>query len=109
MDGAYVEIPIDGEVERVKAEALFDDVEYRGSIVRMDRCYLIEVPKALRKEIGKQPRDILDVRIDKEEWVVELPEDSYEGSVGQLSCKDREGNRTARRESKTTIVWHVSL
>jgi len=43
----------------------------------MDGCYLLGIPQALRKEIGKNPGDIVEVEVEKdeEERVVELPED----------------------------------
>ncbi len=81
IDGAYIEVPFDVEAvfgaKRVKVKAYFGGKEYRGSIVRMGGCYLLGIPKALRKEIGKNPGDIVDVELEKdeEERVAELPED----------------------------------
>lgn len=81
-DGAYIEIPFDVEqvygAKRVKVKATFDGIEYRGSIVRMGTpCYIIGITKALRGKIGKQPGDIVEVTVEKdeEERIVELPED----------------------------------
>lgn len=81
IDGAYIEIPFDVEAvfgaKRVKVKAYFDGKEYRGSIVRMGGCYLLGIPQALRKEIGKNPGDIVNVELEKDEEkrVVELPQD----------------------------------
>lgn len=81
IDGAYVEIPFDVEAvfgaKRVKVKARFDGVEYRGSIVRMDGCFMLGLTQALRKEIGKKPGDAVEVVVEKdeEERVIELTED----------------------------------
>lgn len=79
-DGAYIEIPFDVEevygAKRVKVKATFDGVEYRGSIVKMGLpCYIIGITKDIRKRIEKEPGDIIEVTIEKdeEERVVEIP------------------------------------
>lgn len=81
-DGAYIEIPFDVDevfgAKRVKVKASFDGAEYRGSIVRMGMpCYIIGITKALRKQIGKEPGDMVHVTVEKdeEERTVEMPED----------------------------------
>ena len=79
MDGAYVIVPFDVEqvfgAKRVKVKAWFDGAPYRGSIVRMDVEYLVGLTKDIRKQIGKQPGAIVEVRLEKDEEarVVELP------------------------------------
>lgn len=80
-DATFIEIPFDVEEtfgsKRVKVKAKFDEVEYRGSIVKMGLpCYMIGITKAIRKEIGKEAGDSISVEIEKdeEERVVELPE-----------------------------------
>jgi len=81
VNGAYVEMPFDLEevfgVKRLKAKAMFDAVEYQGSVVKMDGKYLIGITKAIRDQIGKQPGDKLHVVIEKDETErkIELPED----------------------------------
>lgn len=81
IDGAYVEIPFDVEkvlgTKRVKVNATFDSLPYRGSIVRMGGCYLIGINQDLRKRMGKNPGDTIRVTVEKdeEERKVELPED----------------------------------
>lgn len=84
-DGAYIEIPFDVEevygAKRVKVKATFDGVEYRGSIVKMGLpCYIIGITKEIRKKIEKEPGDIIEVTIEKdeEERVVEIPTDFKE-------------------------------
>ncbi len=81
-DGAYIEIPFDVEKvfgkKRVKVKATFDGVEYRGSIVRMGMpCYIIGITKEIRKKIGKESGDIIEVTIvkDDEERTIDIPED----------------------------------
>ncbi|MFZ5965714.1 MAG: YdeI/OmpD-associated family protein [Bacillota bacterium] len=81
IDGAYVEIPFDVEAvfgaKRVKVKASFDGAAYRGSIVRMGGCYMIGITQQLRKTIGKNPGDIVEVEVerDEEERVIEVPGD----------------------------------
>lgn len=93
VDGAYVEIPFDVyEVfgaKRVKVKAVFDGEEYRGSIVRMGECYLIGIPKAIRKKISKEPGDIITVEVakDEDERTVELPLDLVEALEGNKEAK----------------------
>ena len=84
-DGAYIEIPFDVEevfgAKRVKVIAHFDEVEYRGSIVRMGQpCYMIGITKEIRKKLGKGQGDTITVRVKKDEEVREivLPEDFKE-------------------------------
>lgn len=71
-NGAYIEIPFDVEKtynrKRVKVKATFDGYEYRGSSVRMGgSCYIIGITKEIRKAIGKEPGDTIDVTIEKDE------------------------------------------
>ena len=81
-EASYIEIPFDVEKEfsakRVKVKALFDGIEYRGSIVKMGLpCYLIGVTKEVRKKIGKTYGDIINVVIQKdiEDRNIEIPEE----------------------------------
>lgn len=66
IDGAYVEIPFDVREEfgkgRVKVHALFDGVEYDGSLVRMKTPgHILGLRKDIRAMIGKQPGDMVHV------------------------------------------------
>ncbi len=74
IDGAYVRFPYDIREEfgkgRVKAAAVFDGVLYEGSLVNMgiknedgSVCYIIGLPKDIRKKIGKEPGDVVNVEI----------------------------------------------
>lgn len=74
MDAAYVIFPYDiHEVfgkGRVKVHATFDGAPYDGSIVNMGVkdadgkvCYVIGMPKAIRKKIGKSFGDPVAVTI----------------------------------------------
>lgn len=81
-EASYIEIPFDVEKEfsakRVKVKALFDGIEYRGSIVKMGLpCYMIGVTKEVRKKIGKTYGDIINVVIQKdiEDRNIEIPEE----------------------------------
>ncbi len=79
-DATYIEVPYDIEkdfgVKRLKVKVKFDDVEYRGSIVRMGMpCYMIGITKEIRNKLGKTYGDIISVQIEKdeEERIVKLP------------------------------------
>ena len=76
--GAYVVFP--GDVRRlfgrgrVKVNAAFDGVPYRGSIVNMGLrnpdgsvCYIIGVLKAIRRRLGKKDGDVLHVVVEEQE------------------------------------------
>lgn len=72
IDGAYVEIPFNVKEEfgkgRVKVRALFDGVEYDGSLVRMKTpCHIIGLRKDIRAAIGKQPGDTVHVTVKERE------------------------------------------
>jgi len=74
IDGAYIEIPFDVKEEfgkgRVPVTATFDGEVYEGSIVKMGTpCHIIGVRKDIRKKIGKQAGDFINVTI--EERIVE--------------------------------------
>lgn len=79
-DATYIEVPYDIEkdfgTKRLKVKAKFDDIEYRGSIVRMGMpCYMIGITKEIRNKLGKTYDDKISVEIqkDEEERIVKLP------------------------------------
>ena len=81
-DATYIEIPFNVEevfgAKRVKVKAKFDNIDYRGSIVKMGGpCHMIGITKDIRKKIGKDEGDIIFVEVEKdeEERVVEIPDD----------------------------------
>ena len=79
--GAYVLFPYDVEKEfgtkgRVPVKAVFEGVEYRGSLMKYGfPQHFLGVEKAIREQIGKSPGDIVNVELwkDEEERVVEIP------------------------------------
>jgi hypothetical protein len=81
INAAFVEPPFDVEkvfgAKRVKVLATFNGMEYRGSLVRMGECYMLGMTQEIRKKIGKDFGDTIDVTIEKdeEERVVEIPSD----------------------------------
>ncbi|VYT81012.1 DUF1905 domain-containing protein [Clostridium tertium] len=84
-DATYIEVPLDIEKEfgakRVRVKVKFDNVEYRGSVVRMGLpCYMIGITKEIRNKIGKTYGDIVSVELqkDEEEREIELPKDFKE-------------------------------
>ena len=75
MDAAYVEVPYDIKElfgkGRLPVNATFDGVPYRGQVVKMGTpCYIIGVTKQIRKQLGKNFGDIVEVVLqerDREE------------------------------------------
>ena len=70
IDGAYIEIPFDVKATfgkgRVPVTATFDGVPYQGSLVKMKTpCHILGILKDIRKQIGKQPGDIVHVTIQE--------------------------------------------
>jgi len=75
IDGAYVEIPFDVKAVfgkgRVSVNATFDGVSYQGSLVKMGTpCHILGILKDIRRQIGKQPGDIVHVAIEEREKAV---------------------------------------
>jgi hypothetical protein len=70
--GAFVRFPYDvmetfGTRGQVKVACEFDGVPYRGSIVNMGAGPVIGILKSIREEIGKQPGDIVHVKLWRDE------------------------------------------
>ena len=76
IDGAYVQFPYDIKAEfgkgRVKVHATFDGISYDGSIVNVGMknpdgsvCYMLGILKDIRKQIGKQPGDMVRVTVEE--------------------------------------------
>lgn len=94
-DATYIEVPIDIEKEfdakRVKVKAKFDNVDYRGSIVKMGLpCYMIGITKEIRNKIGKTYGDIINVEFEKDEVdrEIELPKEFKEKLLeNEKACK----------------------
>lgn len=72
MDAGYIVFPYDIRKEfgkgRVRVDATFDGVPYRGSIVNMgvrdadgNLCYILGVLKSIRRQIGKDFGDEVEV------------------------------------------------
>ncbi|MBI2418435.1 MAG: DUF1905 domain-containing protein [Ignavibacteriales bacterium] len=83
--GAFVEVPFDVEKtygkKRVKIQALFEGVPYRGTLVRMkSECHMLIILKEIREKTGKQPGDTVHVELweDTEPRVVLIPDDVTE-------------------------------
>jgi len=76
--GAYMPFPYDIREEfgkgRIKVHATFDGITYDGSVVNMgvknadgSICYIIGILKDIRKQIGKQPGDMIHVTVVERE------------------------------------------
>ncbi|MDR0790976.1 MAG: DUF1905 domain-containing protein [Methanomassiliicoccaceae archaeon] len=74
QDGAYVKLPFDLKKEfgkgRVSVHATYDGEPYDGSAVNMgvrnddgSVCYILGMPKEIRKRIGKTPGDTVSVTL----------------------------------------------
>lgn len=66
MDAAYVEVPYDIKElfgkGRLLVDAAFDGIPYRGQVVKMGTpCYIIGIPKQIRRQLGKSFGDIVEV------------------------------------------------
>lgn len=70
---AYIEFPYDvessfGTKGRIKVVCYFEDVEYRGSLVKMGtECHIIGMTQDIRKKIEKKVGDIINIKIYKDE------------------------------------------
>ena len=81
--GAYVVFPHDVEKEfgtkgKVPVQAAFDGVPYKGSLFKYSYSqHVLGILKSIREQIGKQPGDIVDLAIWKDEELrtVEIPAD----------------------------------
>jgi hypothetical protein len=112
MDIAYIAIPFDvenvyGTKGQVKVKVTFDGHPYRGVIANMGTgCHIIGVRKDIRKAIGKEVGDIVNVTIEKdeEERVLDMPED-----LKKLLSKNRQAHEFYESLSYTNrkeyAVW----
>lgn len=113
MDAAYVEVPLAVEMifgsRRVKVRASFDGVDYRGSIVPMGGCYLLGVTKAIRRQLGKGPGDMVavSVELDGAPREVEIPADIAALLSQNPEAKDYFGSLSYTRQ-KEYCQWLTS-
>lgn len=76
--GAFVFFPHDTEKEfatkgKVPVKATFDGVPYTGSLIKYGNpLHMLHVPKAIREQIGKDPGDVMDVIVWKDDEVRKL-------------------------------------
>ncbi|WP_234109552.1 YdeI/OmpD-associated family protein [Chryseobacterium sp. R2A-55] len=84
INAAFVEFPFSvqelfGKKGQVRIQAIFDGkVEYRGSLTKMNSdCHILGLTQEIRKKLGKSFGDTVSVKLceDKEERIVEIPED----------------------------------
>lgn len=84
MNAAYVNFPFSteelfGKKGQVKIKALFDgSIHYRGSLAKMKSdCHRLGLTQEVRQQLGKTFGDRVSVQLweDKEERIVEIPED----------------------------------
>jgi hypothetical protein len=110
INGAYVEPPFDVEevfgAKRVKVLATFNGVEYRGSLVRMGGCYMIGLTQDIRKKIGKDFGDAINVTLEKdeEERIIEVPDDFKEAMNLNLEAQETY-EKLSFSGKKDYILW----
>lgn len=82
MNAAYFNLPFNpvevyGKRHMIKVRATIDGVPYRGSLVDMGFGTCLGVTQEIRKIIGKNPGDLVEVTLepDLEERTIEIPED----------------------------------
>lgn len=81
--GAFVEFPFDtqelyGTTGRIPVNVRFDGEPYRGSMIRYGtEKHIILVVKKIRKTIGKQIPDVVNVQVelDEKKREIEIPKD----------------------------------
>lgn len=72
VNGAYVEFPYDvkevfGVGGIIKVKATFDGYVYRGALANMGTgCHIIGITQAIRKAIGKEPGDTVEVTVEED-------------------------------------------
>lgn len=113
-DATFIEIPFDVEKEfgakRVKIKDKFDNVDYRGSIVRMGMpCFMIGLTKEIRKKIGKGIGDTVSVEIEKdeEERIVEIPIE-FESMINKNNNAKEFYDSLSCSQKKKYITWITS-
>jgi len=78
--GAYISFPFDvkevfGKTGRIKVKCMFENIEYRGSLVKMGMTsYIIGISKDIRSKLGKDIGHKIHVSIceDTDERIVEI-------------------------------------
>jgi len=83
INAAFIEFPYNAEEKfgikgQIKVRATFDGYEYQGSLAKMGHhCHCLGITQKIRKEINKEPGDIVHVVITKDNTIrtVELAED----------------------------------
>ena len=112
-DATFIEIPFDVEKEfgaKRKVKAKFDNVDYRGSIVRMGMpCFMIGLTKEIRKKIGKGIVDTVSVEIEKdeEERIVEIPIE-FESMLNKNNNAKEFYDSLSYSQKKKYITWITS-
>lgn len=114
LDATGITIPFDVEeifgAKRVAVKAFVNGAEYRGSIVRMGRKYMLGIPKAFREAAGINAGDNIVITVEKdiEERTVAVPKDlaselkknGLTEAWNQLSYSHRKEHARAIEEAK---------
>ena len=94
--GAFVTFPYDlkelyGIGNLIPVKAMFDRVEYRGSIAKMGGTAILILRKDVRAKLGKGPGDTVNVKIevDSEPRPVEIPPELQVALDGDLDARSK--------------------
>ena len=104
--GAYVIFPHDTQKEfgikgRVPVQALLGGLPYTGSLMTSGTAYhLLAVPQAIREELAKEPGDLINVELWKDDSprTLELPEDFLKLLKQEKALADFETLSVTRRK-----------
>ena len=111
--GAYVIFPHDTQKEfgikgRVPVQALLGGLPYTGSLMTSGTAYhLLAVPQAIREELAKEPGDLINVELWKDDSprTLELPEDFLKLLKQEKALADFEAlSMTRRKEYRNWIT-----
>ncbi|MGD2092494.1 MAG: YdeI/OmpD-associated family protein [Candidatus Aminicenantes bacterium] len=115
VNATYIEFPYSVEEEfgikgQVKVRVEFDGYEYRGSLAKMGHhCHCVGITQEIRKAIGKEPGDIIQVVLAKDELprVAEVPEDLAALLNNSLEAK-KYFDDLSYTHKKEYVEWVVS-
>lgn len=110
--GAYIEFPFDtqelyGTTGRIPVKAMFDGVEYRGTMVKYGTPkHILVIVKDIREKLGKAYGDLIDVTLELEEGerVVEIPKDLGDELIKDPKIKET-FDKLAYSDRKEYVRW----
>jgi len=112
LNSGYIEFPFDAEKEfgkkgQIKVKAWFDGFLYRGSLVKMGLpCYWIGINQEVRKQINKNPGDVINVVIEKDDEIrtVAIPDDLTK-LLNQNTVAKQKFEKFSYSHKKEWLAW----